>query len=40
MSSDMSPESEHFIQHVVSVGAYQTRGQALDQAVELSKWRE
>ena len=40
MSSDMSPESEQFIQHVVSVGAYDNRGEALDRAVELLKRRE
>ena len=40
MNSDMSPDSEQFIQHVVSVGAYPTRGEALDKAVELLKRRE
>ncbi len=40
MSSDMSPQSEQFIQHVVSVGIYDNRGEALDKAVELLKRRE
>ena len=40
MSSDMSPQSEQFIQHVVSVGTYDNRGEALDKAVELLKRRE
>lgn len=40
MSSDISPESEQFIQDVVAVGAYESRGEALDQAVELLRRRE
>ena len=40
MSSDISPESEQFIQDVVAVGAYESRGEALDQAVQLLRRRE
>ena len=40
MSTNLSPENEHFLEHVVSAGMYHDRGEALDSAVELLRRRE
>jgi Sec-independent protein secretion pathway component TatC len=40
MSSDLSPESEQFIQQVVAAGLFPDRGRALDEAVGLLKRRQ
>ncbi|HUT10421.1 MAG TPA: hypothetical protein VMY42_07990 [Thermoguttaceae bacterium] len=40
MSSGLSPENEQFIQHAVECGTFQSREQALDEAVELLKRRQ
>ncbi|OHB81862.1 MAG: hypothetical protein A2V98_04335 [Planctomycetes bacterium RBG_16_64_12] len=39
MSTEISPENEQFIQHAVTSGLFQDRGQALDEAVRLLKRR-
>jgi Arc/MetJ-type ribon-helix-helix transcriptional regulator len=39
MSSDISPESERFIQHAIETGLFQDRGSALDAAIDLLKRR-
>jgi len=39
MSSDLSPQYEQFIAAAIRDGVFQTRGEALDQAVELLKGR-
>ena len=39
MSSDISPESERFIQHAVETGLFHDRGSVLDAAVDLLKRR-
>lgn len=39
MASNISPENEQFIQHELESGAYQSRGELLDQAVSLLKRR-
>jgi len=39
MSSDISAENEQFIQGAIQDGYFQTRAQALDEAVELLKRR-
>ena len=40
MSTGLSPENEQFIEHVVSLGIYRDRDEALDRAVELLRRRE
>ena len=40
MSSNLSPENEQFLEHVISLGIYHNRGEALDKAVELLRRRE
>ena len=40
MSSGLSPENEQFLEHIVSLGIYHDRGEALDKAVELLRRRE
>ncbi len=40
MSTGLSPENEQFLDHVVSLGIYHDRGEALDRAVELLRHRE
>jgi Arc/MetJ-type ribon-helix-helix transcriptional regulator len=40
VSSDLSPENEQFLEHIVSLGVYHDRGEALDKAVELLRRRE
>jgi len=40
MSTDLLPENERFIQDVVASGWFQSRGEALDLAVELLKRRK
>ncbi len=40
MSTDLSPESEQFIQHAVECGIFRDRGEALNQAVTLLKQRQ
>lgn len=39
MTDTISPENEQFIQHELESGAYQDRGQLLDEAVALLKRR-
>jgi hypothetical protein len=39
MSTDISPENEHFLEHVVAVGMFQDRGQAINAAIDLLKRR-
>jgi putative addiction module CopG family antidote len=39
MNADISPESEQFIQSVIASGVYQTRGEVLDDALQLLKRR-
>jgi len=39
MSADISPENELFIQQAIRDGYFQTRAQALEEAVELLKRR-
>jgi hypothetical protein len=39
MASDISPENEQFIEYELASGAYQTRGELLDQAVGLLRRR-
>ena len=39
MASDVSPESEQFIQHELESGTYQNRAELLDEAVRLLKRR-
>ena len=39
MASDISGESEQFIQHELQSGAYSSRGELLDEAVRLLKRR-
>lgn len=39
MSSDISPANEQFIQDALADGAYETRGQLIDEALELLKRR-
>ena len=39
MASDLSPQNEQFIQDAIQGGYFQTRAQALDEAVELLKRR-
>ena len=39
MSSDLSPQYEQFIAAAIRDGVFHTRGEALDQAVELLKGR-
>lgn len=40
MSTNLSPENEHFLERVVSVGMFNNRDEALDRAVELLRCRE
>jgi Arc/MetJ-type ribon-helix-helix transcriptional regulator len=40
MSTDISPQNEQFLQEAVARGSFETRGQALDAAIELLKSRE
>jgi Arc/MetJ-type ribon-helix-helix transcriptional regulator len=40
MNTDLSPESEQFIQQVVAAGVFPDRGRALDEAVSLLKQRQ
>jgi antitoxin ParD1/3/4 len=40
MSTGLSPENEQFIERAVSLGIYHNRGEALDRAVELLRYRE
>lgn len=40
MNTDLSPENEQFIQHVVECGTFHSRGEALDEAVALLKRRQ
>jgi len=40
MSTDISPENEQYLQEAIARGAFPSRGQALDAAVELLKRRE
>jgi len=39
MASDISPESEQFIQHELESGTYQNRAELLEEAVRLLKRR-
>ena len=40
MNSDLSPENEQFIRQAVECGTFQSRAEALDEAVELLKGRQ
>lgn len=40
MSTDLSPQSEQFIEHVVARGVFHDRTEALDEAVELLRRRQ
>jgi Arc/MetJ-type ribon-helix-helix transcriptional regulator len=40
MSTDISPQNEQYIQEAFARGSFQSRGQALDTAIELLKRRE
>lgn len=40
MSTDLSPQNESYIQEAVARGAFPSRGQALDAAVELLRERD
>ena len=40
MSSDLSPESEQFIQQLVAAGLFPDKGRALDEAVSLLRRRQ
>jgi Arc/MetJ-type ribon-helix-helix transcriptional regulator len=40
LSSELSPENELVLEHVVSIGIYHDRGEALDRAVDLLRHRE
>ena len=40
MSTDLSPQNEQFIEHVIARGDFQDRSEALDQAVELLRRRQ
>ena len=40
MSSDLSPDSERFIQQAIDLGTFQDRREALDQAVKLLEKRQ
>lgn len=39
MSTDITPENEHFLEHAVAVGMFHDRGEALNTAIELLKRR-
>jgi Arc/MetJ-type ribon-helix-helix transcriptional regulator len=40
MSTDISPQNEQFIQHVIDRGIFHDRNQVLDEAVELLRRRQ
>lgn len=40
MNTEISPENEQFIQHVLATGLYQDRSKVLDDAVTLLKRRQ
>jgi Arc/MetJ-type ribon-helix-helix transcriptional regulator len=40
MSTDISPQNEQYIQEAIARGSFQSRGQALDAAIDLLKRRE
>jgi len=40
MSADISPENERFIETQIAGGAFQTRGEALDAAVDILRLRK
>lgn len=39
MSTDLTPENEHFLEHPVAVGMFHDRSEALNTAIELLKRR-
>jgi Arc/MetJ-type ribon-helix-helix transcriptional regulator len=40
MSTDISPQNEQYIQEAIARGSFQSRGEALDSAIELLRRRE
>jgi Arc/MetJ-type ribon-helix-helix transcriptional regulator len=40
MSTDISPQNEQYLQEAIARGSFQSRGQALDVAIELLRRRE
>jgi Arc/MetJ-type ribon-helix-helix transcriptional regulator len=39
MSTDITPENEHFLEQAVAVGMFEDRGQAINAAIDLLKRR-
>jgi Arc/MetJ-type ribon-helix-helix transcriptional regulator len=40
VSTDLSPQSEQFIEHVIARGVFHDRAEALDEAVDLLRRRQ
>jgi Arc/MetJ-type ribon-helix-helix transcriptional regulator len=39
MSTDITPENEHFLEHAVAVGMFHDRGEAINMAIGLLRRR-